>query len=237
MSLSATNIFSIIDDNCGTTSTSFTLATKARYLNLGIDNLLLTLFGQGAGGAWQLDDSNQTDYPIIIIDLISGQRDYAFISDGSGNLILDIYKVQVKDAQGVFHDLTPVDQQGSDAPSTMTDGQNSTGTPTHYDKTGNGIFLDLIPSYASTGGLRVFINRESTYFTASDTTKKWGYTGIWHEYLVLYASYQYARAKTLANRETLKRDLLEMEEKIKNHAGQRERNVAKRLKVRIEDNR
>lgn len=237
MSLTFSDIASIIDDNVGTNSTSFSLASKARYVNLGIDNLLLMLFGEGAGGKWQLDDCNHSHYPIITTDLVASQRDYAFTTDEDSSLILDIYKVQVKDASGVYHDLIPVDIQGSDAPTTMTDGQDSTGTPTHYDKTGNGIFLDLIPSYSSTNGLRIFINREAHYFLSTDTTQKWGYTGIWHEYLVLYASYQWARAKTLNNREVLKRDLTEMEDKIRKHAGTRERDVKRQMTANVENNK
>src|SRR3990167_11282297 len=46
-----------------------------------------------ASGTWQLDDSNQTDYPIITTNLVASQRDYSFTTDGSSNLILDIYRV------------------------------------------------------------------------------------------------------------------------------------------------
>lgn len=209
-------------------------------INLGIDNLLLLLFGEGAGGKWQLDDRNQTDYPIITTALVSGQRDYSFATDESENLILDISKVQALNGSsgGTYNDLIYVDMQGPDAPTTMTDGNDTTGVPTHYDKTANGIFLDPIPSYNATAGLRLFINRESTYFTTAEITtgtKKWGYTGIWHEYLVLYPSYQYARAKMLANREELKRDILELEDRIKKHLGARDAYVSRRIKPLIEN--
>jgi hypothetical protein len=239
MSLTATNLFTIIDNNCGTNTTSYTLANKAININLGIDQLMLMLFGEGAGGTWQLDDSNHTDYPIITTNLVASQRDYSFTTDENGNIILDIYKVQVMGQDNVYRDLTPVDQQGFDKnlPSTFTDGQNSTGTPTHYDKTGNGIFLDLIPSYSKTNGLRLFINREASYFTSADTTKKLGFTGLYHEYVALYASYQYARAKSLENREALKRDMTEIEQKIKKHAGTRQRDVIRRMKTNVENNR
>lgn len=238
MSLTASNIFTLIDNNCGTNTTTYTLANKALYINLGIDNLMLMLFGQGAGGKWQMDDYNHTAYPIITTNLVSGQRDYPFTTDEQGNIILDIYRVMTKNsASGTFQDLTPVDQQSGSDLTTFLDGQNLTGTPTKYDKTGNAIFLDLIPDYNSTNGLKIWINREASYFTSSDTTKKWGFTGLYHEYLVLYASYQYARNKSLNNREVLKRDLLEMEEKIRNHAGNRERDVRRMMTIKYENNK
>jgi hypothetical protein len=91
-----------------------------------------------------------------------------------------------------------------------------------------------VPSYNKTNGLRAFVNRESSYFAPTDTTKKWGYTGLYHEYLVLYASYQYARAKNLDVREGFKRDLLELEEKIKKHAGTKHRSP-KRITAKSQD--
>ena len=44
-------------------------------------------------GTWNFDDSNFTDFPIIKTNIVASQRDYTFITDGSSNLILDIYKV------------------------------------------------------------------------------------------------------------------------------------------------
>ena len=237
MSLAYSTILTKVRNNTDTDSASYTDANITIDVNLAIDNLLLMLFGEGAGGSWQLDDYNQTDYPIITTDLVASQRDYAFTSDGSSNLILDIYKVQVKGNDGVYRDLTPVDQQGENASVGFTDGQNGTGTPTQYDVTGNGIFLDPIPSYAKTAGLRVFINRESTYFLSSDTTKKWGYTGLYHEYLVLYPSYQYSRARGLNNQEAFKRDLLELETKIRKHSGSRQRNIKPKMTPMVENNK
>lgn len=238
MSLQYSDILTKIDDNCGSNTTSYSVAKKTIDVNLGIDNLMLMLFGEGAGGSWQLDDTNHTKYPIITTDLVANQRDYPFNTDEQGNIILDIYRVMVKNSStGLYVDLTPVDQQSSSNIASFLDGQNLTGVPNRYDKTGNAIFLDPIPSYDSTNGLKVWINREASYFTSSDTTKKWGFTGLYHEYLVLYPSYQYARAKNLANREVIKRDLIELEEKIRKHAGTRERDVVRRIIPNIENNK
>lgn len=231
MSITIANINTKIHNNLGTNSTSFTGTNMAIDINLGIDNLLLMLFGEGSGGSWQLDDSNQTDYPIITTNLVANQRDYAFTTDGSSNLILDIYKVLVKgSATAVYKEIPQRDQQSydKDTPDTYLDGQSTTGIPTTFDLTGNGIFLDPIPNTSVTNGLKVLINRESTYFTNDDIntgTKKWGYTGLYHEYLVLYTSYQYARAKSLPNAEQFKRDLIELENKIKKHSGLKNRSM------------
>ena len=128
----------------------------------------------------------------------------------------------VKDQDGKFYDIQPVDQQtrGTDSLG-FVDGQNEEGEPTKYDKTANGIFLDKIPSYNSTGGLKIFINRETTYFTASDTTKKPGFAGLYHEYLAVYPAWQYAQANGLANQNALFQNVLMLEKSIEEHYSKR----------------
>ena len=204
-------------------------------VNLAMDNVTAKIFE--LGGDWQYDDSNHTDYPIITTDLLESQRDYSFTTDGSGNIIVGIYKVQVL-VDGKYVDIDPVDQQSQTQDvRSLTDGVNKEGTPTRYDKTANGIFLDLIPTADVTDGLKVFINRESTYFTVSDTTKKPGFDGLVHEYLVYEVAYKYARDKRLANKNDLKEGLAMEEIKINNRYGRRERDISRNLTPLIQNNR
>jgi hypothetical protein len=176
-----------------------------------------------ANGKWQFDDSNHTDYPFITTALVASQRDYTFTTDEQGNLILDVYKVMIKDENGIYFELEPVDQQSDEDMAGFYSGLNATGTPSRYDKTANGIFLDCIPSYSVANGLKVFINREGSYFTTSDTTKMPGFAGLFHVYLALYASYEYAMTNSLANKDEIFRDMQIMEADIKKHYRDRSR--------------
>ena len=89
MSLNATQIFTLIDTEAGTNTTSYPLADKVLDINVALDDAIdIAIRSCGIG---QYDDTNNTDYPIITTDLNSGQRDYSYTADGSGNLILDIY--------------------------------------------------------------------------------------------------------------------------------------------------
>lgn len=189
-----------------------------------------------ASGTWQLDDSNHSDYPIITTNLVASQRDYAFTLDGSSNLVLDIYKVLVADSAGAFSEIRPVDAQGDDT-SSFWNGQNATGTPIRYDKTGNGIFLDPIPSYNRTAGLKVYINREASSFIYTDTTKKPGVPGLHHRYFYLRPAEEYARRNNLANYPLLRDERLRMEADIAEYFSFRSRDESKRLSVTQEDNR
>lgn len=177
--------------------------------NLALDDFIALAIR--SSGTWQFDDSNHTDYPIMTTNLVSGQRDYSFVSDGSGNLILDIYKVFVADSAGVFSEIYPIDVQTADSTtqdsSSLTDGQNRTGTPVRYDKTANGFFLDPIANYSYSNGLKVYINREGSYFTSSDTTKKPGVPGIFHRYFAIKPALDYARRNSLSNLSSLQQEV------------------------------
>lgn len=217
----------------GTDSTNYTDTNIAQDVNLAQNEVWAEILNTNG---WNVDDFNQIDYPIIYTNLVSGQRSYSFIKDASNNYILDIYKVQIKTTNGSYVDITPTDQQ-SDCPSTMTDGQNTTGIPTTYDKTGNGIFLDVIPNYSLTNGLKIFINREPTYFLSTDTIKVSGIDPLCHDYLYLKPAYEWARDKGLASKETLYRDLQLSMEKIKQRYGDREKDVQRRISPLYQNNK
>lgn len=233
MSLTFSQTVSLIDRNCKSNSSNYPIADKTADINLALDFVWATIFK--AGGTWQYDDSNQTDYPIITTNLVSGQRDYAFVTDESGNIILDIFRVVMAQPNGVFVDISPVDVQSEADVAGFYDGRDITGTPTKYDKTSNAIFLDAIPNYTVTNGLKVYINREGSYFTVSDTTKKAGFAGIFHEYLALRPSYQFAYRNNLKNAPALLAEMLKMEAAIKSYYGARERDVRKRMVPNVEN--
>lgn len=175
-------------------------------INIAKQELFRIIFK--SSGTWQLDDSTHTDYPIITTNLVQNQRDYSFLKDENDNLILDIYKVMVKNSStGLYYELTPTDMQTDSDNESFYNGNTDTGEPTKYDKTGNGIFLDILPKENITNGLKIFINREGTYYTYTDTTKMTGVDGLCDEFLALQPTYRYAMRKGMQNAEQFKRDL------------------------------
>lgn len=204
-------------------------------INLALDDF--TEMAIRSSGTWQWDDTNQTDYPIITTSLVSGRRDYTFTTDESGNLILDIYKVMVADSGGRFTEIRPVDVQSQRDTEGFWDGANTGGTPDKYDKTANGIFLDPIPNYNYTNGLKAYINREASYFTTADTTKKPGVPGIFHKYLALRPAQDYARRNSLDNHDRIQGEVLRMEQEIQAYFAFRPRDEKPRLRPAGQDNK
>lgn len=165
-----------------------------------------------SSGKWQFDDSNQTDYPVIYTNIVSGQQDYTFLTDESGNLVLDILKVSILNSASdtVYHDLEPIDQQSQDSGDPWAE-SGATGIPRSYDKTANGFIFDVTPNYSATNGLKVGINREASYFTYTDTTKKPGVPGLHHRYFYLKPALDYARRNNLANYNLIREEVVSFE--------------------------
>lgn len=216
-------------------------------INLTHDEALAMIFNRAGGSLWQFDDSNHTKNPIIKTDLISGQRNYTFTTDEQGNVILDIYRILVADKDGTFKDVYNADQQtpnnvNSDT-SVFVDGNDTAGVPTRADKTANGFFFDYVPDYnwriGTEGqyGIQVFINREGSYFSTSDTTKKPGIAGLYHEYYIVNPCYRYAQRKSLAEAPSLLERKLALEDGIRRHYGFRDRGVRNGLRVAVENNK
>lgn len=211
-------------------------------VNLAVDRAVHVILQ--SGGTWHFDDVNHTDYPLMTTDLASGQRDYPFTTDGSGNLVLEVYRVMVADPTGVYHEIYPVDQEtptlksGNATPTgSFIDGRNASGTPRRYSKTANGIFLDVIPNYAMADGLKVFVSREGYHFVSADTSKMPGFAGLFHEYCALRPSYQYAWRRSLESAKALQSEVEDMERSIQEYYSSRQKDAPQRVWANVEDNR
>lgn len=204
-------------------------------VNLALDDY--THIAIESSGRWKFDDSNHTDFPEITTNLVSGQRSYTFTEDETGNLILDIYKVYVKDANGEYQEIKPVDPDSQIVANTVYNGLETTGTVYQYDKTANAILLDLVPASNVTNGLKVSINREASYFTYSDTTKKAGIPGLHHKYLFMKPALEYARRNNLASYLRIEAEVMRLEQAIISNFNRRGRDENRRLTVRQESNK
>ena len=193
-------------------------------INLSLDKAFHIIFG--ADGKWQFDDSGHSKDPIITTNISESQRKYAFTTDEQSNLILELKRVFLRrSATDAYYELKQKDIQSDPEYeiSSFVDGLNTEGWATDYDKTANGIILGLVPPDAVTAGLKIYINREGSYFITTDTIKTPGFAGLYHEYCVLEPCYRYARANSLVNKETFKRDVLELEKNIQEYYSRRNR--------------
>lgn len=232
-----TGIIELLEDLTDTTSattSSYSLAKKTRDINSAYAQYNM-LMARASGG--QADDTNQTDYPVIKLNLVSGQQDYPVTVDGSStpNQVLDIDRIEMANPSGDYSLLPSFDEMG-ETPSLIEESTVS-GTPTRHYKRANGIFLDPKPNYSYPSGLYLYISRTPVYFLTSDTTKKPGIPDQFHEYLAYRPAYLYCASKGLASATGYLNFLTKMEKDIELFYAARYRDEKKRMIANVESNK
>jgi hypothetical protein len=187
---------------------SFTRWINERYLEI-------TGFIISCDGRWQWDDSNQTDLPIATTNLVSAQRDYTVIvgSPSTTQDWLEVEKVEVKDSNGDWYFINPIDKNNINQP--LDEVYETDGSPVYYDFEGTSIKLYPATDYASTGGLKIYFKRAPLLFATDATTKKPGFASIFHKYLSLGASFDYCISNDMKRANNLKVLMAEIKADIK----------------------
>jgi hypothetical protein len=140
---------------------------------------------------WDFDDSNFTDLPIGVNDLVDGQQDYAF-----DDTHLIVQRVEVEDADSIWHLLVPITKIDIDV--ALTEYAKTDGLPKEYIKSGGSIFLYPAPATASvtlSGGLKVYFQRTASVFTSAEVstgTKTPGFASPYHVLIAYKAALPYA---------------------------------------------
>jgi len=137
-----------------------------------------------ATGAWEYDDSNQSDLPIATTTLVADQQDYEMPS-----YLQKIIRVEVKDANGNYVLLQEIDQ--SDITSAMTEFYETASMPVCYDLIGNSIFLYPKPSATDVTlalGLKIYFSREVKEFNSTATSTEPGMPDNFHRMLSIGAA-------------------------------------------------
>ena len=196
-------IVSDIDSICGSTSATYLAATKVRNINNAYDEVSQTIWNAADG--WQFDDSNQTDLPIGLSDLVHNQKDYSLPSD-----TLAVQKVEILDSSGNYQLLKQRDLQDFDV--ATTEFLETAGMPQYYDIFGSSVNLYPTPSsaYATmTDGLKVYVDRFVSAFVTGSTSREPGFARPFHRILSLAASIDFERDKGTKDRLVQMKDRLE----------------------------
>lgn len=137
-----------------------------------------------ADGRYEWDDTNYTDQPIATFNLVADQTGYSFTEDDNASQILDVTRVEVKNAaSGDWIKLRPIDQR--EISQGYTEWKESSGIPQYFDFIGTVLTIFPASSYASTNGAKVWFKREPSYFAYNDTTKEPGFCTPFQEILWL----------------------------------------------------
>jgi len=199
----AKGIIQDIDFLCGTTSASYPIADKVRNVNQAYHDVS-RLIWESAGG-WQYDDSNKTDLPIAITNLVHSQQDYELPSTAQ-----KVERVEVLDSNGNYQKLTQIDWH--DIPIAMTEYLETDGMPDYYDLIGRSVMLYPTPAAANVttaSGLKVYVDRDVTEFTTGSTTSVPGFATQFHKILSYSAALDFEKDPQEQKRLVQMKDRLE----------------------------
>lgn len=170
-------------------------------LNKALDKVIG--YGIGADKRFRVDSTNHTKLPEGTTNLVSGQSLYSFLTDEQGNRILTLTRLEVKDNQGNWVLLKPIDQTQIDV--ALDEFMSTGGTPQYYDKTNDNVVrLYPAPNYNSTGGIKYYFQRTPDYFAVTDTTKTTGLAPELDEYIISCAALEGCVSLGLPNLSSIK---------------------------------
>lgn len=139
-------------------------------------------------GSWEYDDSNNTDLPEATADLTSGTGKYALPSTA-----LTVGRLEIKDSAGTWITLDPFNKDVVETG--LDEFFDASGISRFYRLVGNTIELYPTPNYNSTGGLKVYFDREAFDFDTSDTTQTPGFASPFHKLLPLKVAIEWLDIK------------------------------------------
>lgn len=213
----------------GADTTSYPNATRVIDINQWQEKIVgMILDSQDES---DFDDANRTDFPLITTSLVANQRDYAVpVSKG----LLEWKRVEISYDGTNYYRATPIDSGEISVGlgnASEIDGYFSTSAP-GYDTKGLSILLYPRPT-ASTGEVVVEYSRNMQAITTSDITTGTlvpGFDSTFHMMLAYGPAYEYAVANSLANRDEIKAQLDEYEQRLRRQYGrkQKDRNLGLR---------
>ena len=180
---------------------------------------------------WQFDDNNYTDLAIAVTNIVSTQRDYQFALDH-----LEIEKVLILRPDGTWVTLAPLSQTENQNTYYETNTGND-GVPTRYEKRGSTIFLDVVPNYSATNGLKIYFSRGASYFATTDTTKAPGFASNFHKFVPLHMKANYAIDRQMPIAKNLFDLLMSEEQSIRDFYSNRAKDVRPKLQVAYQNNK
>lgn len=218
---------------CGATTNTYPLVDITRRFNAALDEYFALAFKSDKG--WPFDDANQTSAPLETQNIVSGTNNYKFSAFTSS--VLTLNKLQIKNNSNEIVALTPETIESLENGFEETYTTNTTGTPTHYLKFGDFIYLRPTPNFSMTAGLRALVNRVPLYMASTDTTKVPGVPLIHHTYLCRKASLPFLIEKNLPQLTAVSAQILNDERAIMSYWGNRNEDMPRRITPAREDNR
>lgn len=224
-----TDLFQEARDLVDASSVSYPDAQLLRRMNAALEDIVGDLIN--GDGTWQFDDTNYTNLPIGVCDLVEAQSAYTF-----DDTFLEIENIKILDAKGFWHIIDPWDQSEDGTPMELY--QRVVAFPRMYDKEANTI--SLLPPPTATivtlpGGMKVQFKRTAMLWTLTDIstgTSSPGFASPFHILLAYKAALPYAMSYKKDRVALLQGEILRLHQGLMDHYGQREKDKRKIMSPR-----
>lgn len=218
--MTLTDLNSYISFRTGVDTNVFATADRVISLNRWLQKIWSMILA--SMDDWQVDDPNQTSYPIVTTPLIANQRDYTLPSSLK---VLKIRRVDISYDGTNYYRINPFDDSviGSGLGNDTKTDANFTQSSPFYDVQANGIFI-YPRATSSTGTLRVEFEREPIEIAAADlsSTNLPPLDQPFHVMLALGVVYDWASTRHLADLKTdVMQELADYENRLKVHYTQK----------------
>lgn len=210
------DIVSLIGDLTNTDTTQYPLKAITRAVNKWNKQVWAWIWE--AYGGWKYQDSNDSGEPYADVNSVSGVSKIAIPTAATsitGFAYLDTASSEYRPLRPIT--LEQIEQRGF----TLNNFMDTPSTPLYYLPLGNFIYVFPALNASVTSGYRVYLDRASSAFASTDTTKTPGFVSEFHEVLAVGAAFEFAKRKGLSNKNDLAVDLQGYEKRIKDYFSSR----------------
>ena len=203
------------------------------------NNYLDTVTGYaiGADRRFQFDSSNHSKLPIGTTNLVANQAEYSFLTDEQGNKILNLIRIDILDASGLYRQLIPIDQANLNGVA-LDEWNKTAGLPLYYDKIADNIIkLYPKPIASVTNGLKFYFQRTPYYFVEADTIRETGMPPLLDRGFVVSAAYDGALTLGLPNLQPLSMEFQREQQKMEDYFTHRETDEATVITIKHRSSR
>lgn len=208
------DLISLVGDLTNTDTTQYPLKAITRAMNKWNKQVWSWIWD--AYGGWKYQDSNDSGDPWADVNSIANISKIAIPTAATD--VVGVGFLQ----NSVYNKLWPITlEQIQDQGFTLSSFMSTPSTPRFYLPIGNTIYIFPAYNASLTSAFRVYLDRASSSFASTDTTKTPGFMSEFHEILAVGASYEFAKRKGLDNKNDLLADLQTFERRIKDFYSQR----------------
>lgn len=210
---------------CQTDATAYPLADMVRNMNRHLYKAVIDIIK--TEGRMQWDDSNHTTLPEYTFTLVTTQQDYSLPTN-----LLKLWAVEIQDADSNWIRLKEIDLQDPALDRSITDFEETDGTPKYYEVRGDSVFLFPAPKTGSvtlTNGGKMYFSREVDIFTTADTTQEPGFAEPFHRILSIGAAIDWLMVNDTAKVDRWRGEYEQLRAELREFYSTRNKEVKPRL--------